>query len=716
MGRTGRALVTLGVVSALALPASLSFGGPAATAAGGPTHTLVVGGVGVATYPAFDPAVERYAVTTTGATAGSITVTATTSDPAGTVRVDGRPVTGPTTVDGLSEGDEVSVLIDDAGGHEVHSLVYLPTGFPTLAVTTKRAGIAPGDVGLTLNRFAGDGSPTFDTIVDDNGVPRWVREEPAAGDLDLKRQPDGSLTVMKPTTSPGRSGNVLVTLDDHYRETGRLETTGLVNTDGHDSWLFPDGRRILIAYEPNASTHRTDAVIQVVDPQGVVTFQWDSAGLVADSLYGGQDGTDYAHINSVWPMPDGDIVASFRHLSAVLRIATTAHDGYESGDIVWKLGGRDSDFTFPDPGFEGRPCAQHTASDVVGPDGKEHVLLFDDGSNGLTGTVCVDPADPSGAAVLRPQTRATEYVLDPVAHTATVVWNYQVPGQSSAFAGSTQRLANGDTLIGWAATPYAIATEVAADGTVQWQLEDTAATKRYVSYRAARFPAPDAIAPELTVTTPAEDATYGLGTEVQADYACTDRGGSSLTACGGDRVPGALLDTGRPGRTTVTLSAVDGAGNHATVVRHYRTAGPFQPDAMVRAGSRWVGSDVYGTWRSQRTTSRLGRAGASRATLVRLVNRGTSSDRLRLDGTAGTAAFGVRYVVGGRDRTRAVLAGTYRSPVLGPGQAITVRLTVTRLRAAHVGSRHAFRLGVRSAHDTTARDAAGVLARATRTP
>ena len=33
---------------------------------------------------------------------------------------------------GLTEGDEISVIFQDEGGTEVHSLVYLPAAFPRL--------------------------------------------------------------------------------------------------------------------------------------------------------------------------------------------------------------------------------------------------------------------------------------------------------------------------------------------------------------------------------------------------------------------------------------------------------------------------------------------------------------------------------------------------------------------------------------------------------
>ena len=92
-------------------------------------------------------------------------------------------------------------------------------------------------------------------------------------------------------------------------------------------------------------------------------------------------------------MDDGDVLASFRNLSQVLKIAWTAHDGFAQGEVVWRLGGRRSDFTFvdTDSSFLGGPCAQHAATEL--PDG--HILLYDDGS-WPTVPMCIDPANPPG--------------------------------------------------------------------------------------------------------------------------------------------------------------------------------------------------------------------------------------------------------------------------------------------------------------------------------
>ncbi|MDX6374470.1 MAG: hypothetical protein QOD98_3458, partial [Nocardioidaceae bacterium] len=226
--RRGRTSLIVGVLlaagSAAPAAAPAAWAGLVASnpavAAAAPGHTLVVTGTGVGSYPAFDPGIERYAVTTTAATGGTITVHATTTDPAGVVRVNGRVAPGGTaTVTGLADGDEVSVFIEDSAGFEVHALVYLPAGFPTLEVTQSGSGLAPGVIGLTLNTIIGAG-PRYVTTVDRNGVPTHVRTAPDA--YDLKDEPDGSITYQEPTTTPGRDGEAVVVLDAQWHVVTRL--------------------------------------------------------------------------------------------------------------------------------------------------------------------------------------------------------------------------------------------------------------------------------------------------------------------------------------------------------------------------------------------------------------------------------------------------------------------------------------------------------------
>ena len=453
-----------------------------ARAAAVPTHTIVVSGAGVGMYPDFDPRVERFAITTGDDTGGALTVRAATSDPGGRILINGRPdADGVARLDGLVGGDEVSVIIEDAGGRTARSLVFLPARFPELTTVVNEPGNTPGDVLLTLFGV-GEGAgllPGFETAVDRLGVPRWIRVVPVGqASLDLKPAGfGGHYTVSRSTaTSAGRQGSALVELDAQFRPVRTLETRGLVNTDGHDSILRADGSRILVAYEPNSVTGRVDSVIQETDAAGNVLHTWNSGDHVdpATETTSAPTTEDYAHINSIQLMDDGDILASFRNLSAVLKIAWSAHDGFLKGDVVWRLGGRQSDFRFVDDPYPSGPCAQHTASQLA----NGHILIFDNGSSrlGETQSNCVDPDAPSGATVNRPQTRISEYVLDPEAGTASLTWQHLEPGRFAYFAGSAGRLPNEHTVIGWAAARQALASELDADGQKVWELRPTPPT------------------------------------------------------------------------------------------------------------------------------------------------------------------------------------------------------------------------------------------------
>jgi hypothetical protein len=571
----------------------------------------------------------------------------------------------------------------------VHSLIYLPAGFPALEATGPAPGLAPGVIGLTLNAIV-DASPRFVTTVDRNGVPTHVRV--AADAYDLKDQPDGSITYAEPVATPGRTGDATVVMDDRWRVVRRLETDGLTNTDLHDSVLETDGTSWLLSYEPDG-TGQVDSVIQHVDASGHELFRWTSDGLQDESaarVPSGGAPWDYAHINSIQVLPDGDVVASFRHLSAVLRIATTAHDGYQPGDIVWRLGGRKSDFTFVDDPYGG-PCAQHTATQLA----NGNVLVFDDGSGLLAGDLCVDPADPDGPPHDRPQSRVAEYALDTSDGTATLVWSYTPAGWYSWFMGSARRLDNGDTLIGWAADTRALAQEVGRHGDALWQLRLAAPkpTPPPISYRASLMRERDADAPAVDQVSLADGASYAVGQAPTVDFRCTDRGGSSLKTCGGDVRPGDRLDTSAPGAHTLHLTATDGAGNTTTVTRSYTVTASYQPG--------WTHNQVHAALRGHRVTTK-----------VTLVNRGTYADAFTLGGTRGNRALVVHYELGHRDVTMQVVHGTMRTALVQPGRQVVLRVVVARTDRTRHGAKRTFKVLASSVADPSRSVATAVVVRA----
>ncbi len=262
---------------------------------------------------------------------------------------------------------------------------------------------------------------------------------------------------------------------------------------------------------------------------------------------------------------------SFRHLSAIFKVARYDDPGgaYRAGDVLWKLGGRDSDFTFEDENGspETGPCAQHTAVQLD----NGNIVAFDNGAWNLN-PLCVDPEDPTGDPVARTPTRIAEWELDHETGVATMVRDVQIGNRYAIFAGSAQPLADGNIMIGWAsANQQALATEVDAQDRTVWELRAVEAPQ-YFTYRAYRQEVPDRIEPEATIVSPAPGAEVPVGSVVSPVVECSDRGGSSLVACDADPV-----DTLTPGVRTVTVTARDGAGNVTRSAHTYTVVAPATP-------------------------------------------------------------------------------------------------------------------------------------------
>ncbi|HYI21244.1 MAG TPA: PxKF domain-containing protein, partial [Candidatus Limnocylindrales bacterium] len=80
--------------------------------------------------------------------------------------------------------------------------------------------------------------------------------------------------------------------------------------------------------------------------------------------------------------------------------------------------------------------------------------------------------------------------------------------------------------------------------------------------------------PLITITTPAQDATYLLDSGVAADYSCSST--SSIVSCAGPVPDGDSLDTSTVGTKTFTVDAENAAGLPATRTVTYRVVYPFE--------------------------------------------------------------------------------------------------------------------------------------------
>jgi hypothetical protein len=139
--------------------------------------------------------------------------------------------------------------------------------------------------------------------------------------------------------------------------------------------------------------------------------------------------TMWAQGNSVQELPDGDILASFRPTSTVVRICRS------TGKLLWKLG---------PPAVSG----QHAPTLLT----NGNILIFDNGTHRLDDSM--------------PYSRAIE--VNPA--TKEIVWKYQDHPSWNFFSprmGIAQRLANGNTLL--TESSFGRFFEVTNEGQIVWE-------------------------------------------------------------------------------------------------------------------------------------------------------------------------------------------------------------------------------------------------------
>jgi hypothetical protein len=343
---------------------------------------------------------------------------------------------------------------------------------PELEVATLREGTAPGKVLLAPKRRPGQRGAA---ILDERGQLVWWR--PAPGDLvinDLRVQRYRGKPVLTwwegKTNDRGYGKGTWVIADASYREIARVRAGNGSGGDLHEMVLTEDGTALLTVYEPFDTDlsmvnspkggQAMDSIIQEVEiASGKVIWEWHSKEHVAlaESMAVGPRTLklpyDYFHINSIDVEPDGDLLVSARNTWGVYKIDRP------SGKVLWRLGGRRSDFALG-PGV--RFAWQHDARRM--PDGT--ITVFDN------------------QATPRVEDRSSVVVLDVDERTrrATVVRELTHPDKVLSIAeGNAQMLPGGGFLVGWGMARRV--SELSADGRLLFDLRLPGDTDTYRAYR-----------------------------------------------------------------------------------------------------------------------------------------------------------------------------------------------------------------------------------------
>ncbi|MBU8892721.1 MAG: aryl-sulfate sulfotransferase [Bacteroidales bacterium] len=271
----------------------------------------------------------------------------------------------------------------------------------------------------------------FYAIMENDGTPFFAKQDNHKG-LNFNLQKNGYLTIWD-------DRNFLM-LDSAYNVIKTFECTNGYDADWHELQVLENGHAFLIAYDQQIFDMSTivpggresaiveGIIIQEFDKQNNLVFQWrswdhlditDAINTVFTDLF-----VYYTHGNAIEIDYDGNILVSVLAMNQIIKIDRN------TGDIIWRLGGINSDFTFTnDEGF----CRQHDIRRIS----NGNITLYDNG-------VCHTPQI----------SRAKEYKLDEVNKTATLVWEYKHPEEIFCIAmGNVQRLSNGNTFINWGQLP-----------------------------------------------------------------------------------------------------------------------------------------------------------------------------------------------------------------------------------------------------------------------
>jgi arylsulfate sulfotransferase len=268
------------------------------------------------------------------------------------------------------------------------------------------------EAAFCLNHWIINGQTRYTYLVNDPGALRWLGTDQYAGYAVIT---DSTLRVLQ---------RVYFNPGDSIFQAGQ-------ELDLHDFVLISDTDCITLSYinkyvtnipgrlSPGTNVPVLAPLIEEVSG-GVVVWRWDAS---ADtSFYGSSlqgnifsdtlQAQDYMHMNSLFIDPrDNNLICSMRNQNQIIKI------NRQTGAIVWRLGGANSDFPLTaDQVFLHPDHATLT-------DNNQTLLLFDDGDS-----------------TARPSSRVLEFQLDETGKTVTNFKSFAIPEPFTASGGSVQKI------------------------------------------------------------------------------------------------------------------------------------------------------------------------------------------------------------------------------------------------------------------------------------
>jgi hypothetical protein len=335
---------------------------------------------------------------------------------------------------------------------------------PLLRIDEPARGTAPGYV--MFAQKGGKNRPSGVVISDNRGRIVWYHEVPKGLEASAFRAQSYRgkpvLTWWQGIISKAGIGRgTYEVYDASYHEIATVKAAHGLDGDLHEFQLTPRGTAYITIYHEAPVDLRPvggpkdgyaeDSVVQEIDvATGKVVFEWHSLDHVplSESIQAHREPAlhatkkrplDYFHVNSIADGPGGTILISGRNTSALYLLR-------RNGSIVWRLGGKRSDFG---PAAAVKFRYQHNARFH----GSTTISLFDNG------------AIPKE----EPYTRPLVLKIDPATMTTKIVKTFVRPKKlSSPFEGNLELLPGGGAFVGWGGIRKL--TEFSAAGTVLFEM------------------------------------------------------------------------------------------------------------------------------------------------------------------------------------------------------------------------------------------------------
>lgn len=353
------------------------------------------------------------------------------------------------------------------------NFLTVPQDIPHYLVTMTSPIAAEGDIFVSPFYWTKAEVGSYLLILNDQGQLVYYQSVANALDAwDFKEQPNGDLSYYD------QKNSTFYVMNSHYQVVNTYQAGDGYTADLHELQILPNGNALLMVYDAetvdmsqivqggktNATV--TGLVVQELDPSKNVIFEWrswdhfsffDSTSSLTD-----QD-IDLIHGNSLALTNDGNLLLSSRNLDEITKI------NLQTGEVMWRLGGKANMFTF----VNSQTFAyQHDVRELPNGD----ITVFDNQGTQQS------PAPSEGM----------EYKIDETNKTVTQVWGFtHTPPVFTTFMGNTQKLSDGNIVLGWGAPSQATGysfltmTEVSPDNQTLFELT---MDEPYVSYRAFRFP------------------------------------------------------------------------------------------------------------------------------------------------------------------------------------------------------------------------------------